>query len=59
MTTDILDALASDSERREKEAERNRADFPGMAKMLDQFKAANPRAIWCEENGKRIGRVPE
>jgi len=47
------------NEEREAKAEQNRRDFPGMAKMLDQFKAANPRAIWCEENGKRIGRVPE
>lgn len=42
----------------ESEAERNRRNFPGMAKMLDQFKAANPRAIWAEENGRSIGRNP-
>ena len=43
---------------REAKAENNRRDFPTMAKMLDQFKAASPRAIWCEENGRHIGKKP-
>jgi len=47
------------NEEREAKAEQNRRDFPAMAKMLDQFKAANPRAIWCEEGNRKIGRVPE
>ena len=58
MTTDILDALAGDSERRAKAAEQNRRDFPLMASYLKLLERFTPRAIWCEENGKRIGRVP-
>jgi len=45
-----------DKAKREAKAEQNRRDFPAMAKMLDHFKAANPRAIWGEENGRTIGR---
>jgi len=41
------------------EKERNRADFPQTYNLLTIFKAANPRAIYAEENGKRIGRLPE
>ena len=48
-----VDAIVRDMQA---ERDRNRHDFPSMAKMLDQFKAASPRAIWAEENGRRIGR---
>lgn len=58
MTTDILDALAGDSERRAKAAEQNRRDFPLMASYLKLLERFNPRAIWAEEGTKRIGRVP-
>lgn len=44
---------------REAKAEQNRADFPQTYNLLTIFKAAHPRAIYAEENGKRIGRVPE
>ena len=47
-------SMASDAER-----ERNRKDFPLMASYLDKLAIFNPRAVWAEENGKRIGRVPE
>lgn len=55
----MADLARSQIAKREQKAEQNRRDFPLMAsylKLLDRF---NPRAIWCEENGKRIGRVPQ
>jgi hypothetical protein len=45
--------------KREAKAEQNRRDFPLMASYLKLLERFNPRAIWAEENGKRIGRVPE
>lgn len=39
------------------EREQNRRDFPQMASYLKLLERFNPRAIWAEENGKRIGRV--
>lgn len=40
------------------EKEQNRRDFPLMASYLQLLERFTPRAIWAEENGKRIGRVP-
>ena len=37
--------------------EQNRRDFPLMASYLKLLERFNPRAIWAEENGKRIGRI--
>lgn len=45
--------------KREAKAEQNRRDFPLMAKYLDKLAIFTPRAIWAEENGRKIGRVPE
>ena len=39
------------------EREQNRRDFPLMASYLKLLERFNPRAIWAEENGKRIGRI--
>ena len=39
------------------EREQNRRDFPQMASYLKLLERFNPRAIWAEENGKRIGRI--
>ena len=58
MTTDILDALAGDSERRAIAAEQNRRDFPLMASYLKLLERFTPRAIWAEENGRHIGKKP-
>lgn len=58
MTT-IEELAASRVAKLQAEKERNRADFPQTYNLLTIFKAANPRAIYAEENGKRIGRVPE
>lgn len=41
------------------EREQNRRDFPQMASYLKLLERFNPRAIWAEENGKRIGKVPQ
>ena len=45
--------------KREAKAEQNRRDFPLMASYLDKLAIFTPRAIWAEENGRKIGRVPE
>jgi len=45
--------------KREAKAEQNRRDFPLMAEYLDKLAIFTPRAIWAEENGRKIGRVPE
>ena len=42
---------------RDAHAENNRRDFPLMASYLKALERFNPRAIWAEENGKRIGRI--
>lgn len=38
------------------EREQNRRDFPLMASYLKLLERFNPRAIWAEENGRRVGR---
>ena len=38
------------------EKEQNRRDFPMMASYLKALERFNPRAIFAEENGRRIGR---
>ena len=38
------------------ERERNRRYFPLMASYLKLLERFNPRAIFAEENGRRIGR---
>ena len=38
------------------EREQNRRDFPQMASYLKLLGRFNPRAIWAEENGRRVGR---
>jgi len=42
---------------RDANAENNRRDFPLMASCLKLLERFNPRAVWAEENGKRIGRI--
>ncbi len=36
--------------------EQNRRDFPLMASYLKLLERFSPRAIFAEENGRRIGR---
>ena len=50
-----VDAIVRDVQA---EKEQNRRDFPLMASYLKLLERFTPRAIWAEENGKRIGRVP-
>ena len=38
------------------EREQNRRDFPQMASYLKLLERFNPRAIFAEENGRRVGR---
>ncbi len=42
--------------KREAKAEQNRRDFPLMASYLKALERFSPRAIFAEENGRRIGR---
>ena len=39
------------------EREQNRRNFPLMASYLKLLERFNPRAVWAEENGRRIGRA--
>lgn len=41
------------------EREQNRRDFPLMASYLKLLERFNPRAVFAEENGRRIGKVPK
>ena len=38
------------------EREQNRRDFPLMASYLKLLERFNPRAIFAEEKGRRVGR---
>ena len=57
--TDILEALSADVVKREAKAEQNRRDFPLMHSYLQALAIFNPRAIFAEENGRRVGKVPQ
>ncbi len=39
--------------------EQNRRDFPLMASYLKLLERFSPRAIFAEENGRRVGKVPQ
>ena len=41
------------------EREQNRRDFPLMASYLKLLERFSPRAIFAEENGRRVGKVPQ
>lgn len=44
------------------EAKRNREQFPGLAKIVDEFRAVfgpDVKLIYGEENGKKIGKRAE
>lgn len=43
---------------RQIEREQNRKDFPQMQQNLTILARFSPRAVWAEEGGKTIGRVP-
>ena len=52
-----LEALAaSQIAKKADQREQNRRDFPLMASYLKLLERFNPRAIFAEENGRRIGR---
>ena len=44
---------------RDANAENNRRDFPLMASYLKLLERFSPRAIFAEENGRRVGKVPQ
>ena len=41
------------------EREQNRRNFPLMASYLKLLERFNPRAIFAEEKGRRVGKVPQ
>ena len=52
-----LEALAaSQMAKKADQREQNRRDFPLMASYLKLLERFSPRAIFAEENGRRIGR---
>ena len=51
-----VDAIVRDMQA---ERERNRRDFPLMASYLKLLERFSPRAIFAEENGRRVGKVPQ
>lgn len=55
--SDIAGKVAKIVRDMQAEREQNRRDFPQMASYLKLLERFNPRAIWAEENGKRIGRI--
>jgi len=58
MTT-IEELAASRIAKLQAEREQNRRDFPLMASYLKALERFNPRAIFAEENGRRVGKVPQ
>ena len=54
---DLDELAAAQMAKKADQREQNRRDFPLMASYLKLLERFNPRAIWAEENGKRIGRV--
>lgn len=54
---DLDELAAAQMAKKADQREQNRRDFPQMASYLKLLERFNPRAIWAEENGKRIGRI--
>ena len=55
-----LEALAaSQMAKKADQREQNRRDFPLMASYLKLLERFSPRAIFAEENGRRVGKVPQ
>lgn len=54
---DLEELAAAQMAKKADQREQNRRDFPLMASYLQVLERFNPRAVWAEENGKRIGRI--
>ncbi len=54
---DLEELAAAQMAKKADQREQNRRDFPLMASCLKLLERFNPRAVWAEENGKRIGRI--
>ena len=54
---DLDELAAAQMAKKADQREQNRRDFPLMASYLKLLERFNPRAIWAEESGKRIGRI--
>ena len=55
-----LEALAaSQMAKKADQREQNRRDFPLMASYLKLLERFSPRAIFAEENGRSVGKVPQ
>ena len=59
---DVLEAIDDDLKAKQAQAERNRANFPEIAAIVDQVRAAGgtARLVWAaNQQGHRIGNVPD
>ena len=54
---DLEELAAAQMAKKADQREQNRRDFPLMASYLKLLERFSPRAVWAEENGKRIGRI--
>lgn len=58
---DALDAIRGELAARESAAQRHRADFPGVAAIVDDLSAVfgSVKVRWAQEGGREIGtRIP-
>lgn len=53
---DLEELAAAQMAKKADQREQNRRDFPLMASYLKLLERFSPRAIFAEENGRRIGR---
>ena len=53
---DLEELAAAQMAKKADQREQNRRDFPLMASCLKLLERFSPRAIFAEENGRRIGR---
>jgi len=56
---DLEELAAAQMAKKADQREQNRRDFPLMASYLKALERFNPRAIFAEENGRRVGKVPQ
>ena len=53
---DLEELAAAQMAKKADEREQNRRDFPCTAAVMDALAIFQPRLIFAEENGRRIGR---
>lgn len=59
--TDIVDMIRADRAKDDARRERNRREMPGVAAIVDEFRAifgAGVKVLHAEEGGREIGKPP-